>query len=73
MRLGRNDLAKAFWLKKEKSRFFYVYVYIILRTPMGVYKEYFVIIIKTLLQIKNYIYDISHKVFKYEVVNVFYT
>ena len=51
----------------------YVYVYIILRTPMGVYKEYFVIIIKTLLQIKNYIYDISHKVFKYEVVNVFYT
>ena len=50
-----------------------VYVYIILRTPMGVYKEYFVIIIKTLLQIKNYIYDISHKVFKYEVVYVFYT
>ena len=40
---------------------------------MGVYKEYFVIIIKTLLQIKNYIYDISHKVFKYEVVSVFYT
>ena len=28
---------------------------------MGVYKEYFVIIIKTLLQVKNYIDDISHK------------